>query len=191
MEYRVNVQNIWGVDSHPTDYPSRPRLEPFLVVSHRPTTKLFDLSLPATEGIKSMAETGFMVQLEDEVDILRGGDRALDRSLGDRLVFFETSSVFLGFNETHTHLTLVARIGPSPDWFVAAYGINLKPNEQWVDTLTIYPGAYDAGTNLAQTFTAEAIPANPRMPVSVITTVPLAYNGVVSPLAKITLERIK
>lgn len=191
VEYRVSVQNLWGVDTHPTDYPSSPRLEPFLAISHRPNTEIFSLSLPAMEGIKTMAETGIMVRLEEEVDILRGGDLALDRSLGDRLVFFETSAVFLGFNETHTYFTLLARIAPSPDWFISAYRINLKPNGEWVDTLVIYPDAYDAGTDFSQTFTGDAIPANPRQLVSLITTVPLAYNGTVPPLAKITLERIK
>ncbi len=191
VEYTINVQNIWGVDTHPTDYPANPRIDPFLAVSHRATTNLFDLSFPASEGIKTMAESGVMVKLEEEVDIQRGGDLALDRSLGDRLVFFETSGVYLGFNDTHTYLTLIARISPSPDWFVSAYKVNLKPNGEWVDTMTIYPDAYDAGSDLAQTFTGEPIPANPRLPVSLITTVPLAQNGVVPPLVKITLVRTK
>ncbi len=191
VEYRINVQNTWGVDSHPSDYPSDPRLDPFLAVSHRATTNLFDLSFPATEGIKTMAETGVMVRLEEEVDIQRGGDLALDRALGDRLVFFETGSVFLGFNETHTYLTLFAHISPSPDWFVSAYKINLKPNGTWVDTLVIYPQAYDAGTDLRQTFRGTSIPANPPLTVSLINSPPLAFNGVVAPLAKITVERIK
>lgn len=190
VEYRVSVQNIWGVDTHPTDYPADPRLDPFLVVSHRASTELFSLSLPATEGIKAMAETGFMVRLEEEVDIQRGGDRALDRALGDRLQFFQTSVVFLGFNDTHTYLSMFARISPSPDWFVSAR-VDLKPNGEWVDTLVIYPDAYDAGTNMAQTFRGQSIPANPPLTVSLMNSVPLAYNGVVPPLAKITVERIK
>lgn len=191
VEYNISVQNIWGVDTHPTDYPANPRIDPFLAVSHRSTTNFFDLSLPATEGIKTMAESGIMVKLEEEVDIQRGGDLALDRSLGDRLVFFETSTVFLGFNDTHSYLTLMARISPSPDWFVSAYKVNLNPNGEWVDSLVIYPDAYDAGTDLAQTFTGDAIPANPRLPVSVITTVPLANNGVVPPLVKVTVVRTR
>ncbi len=191
VQYTISVQNIWGVDSHPTDYPANPRIDPFLAVSHRASTNLFDLSLPASEGITQMAETGFMVKLEEEVDIQRGGDLALDRSLGDRMGFFETSGVFLGFNDTHTYLTLLARINPSPDWFVSAYKVNLKPNGEWVDTMVIYPDAYDAGSNLAQTFTGEPIPANPRFPVSLITTVPLANNGVVPPLVKVTVVRTR
>ncbi|CAN5270096.1 hypothetical protein BH09BAC1_BH09BAC1_19360 [soil metagenome] len=191
VQYRINMQNTWGVDSHPTDYPGNARLEPFLAVSHRSTTNLFNLSFPATEGIRVMAETGVMVRLEEEVDIQRGGDLALDRALGDRLSFFQTSSIYLGFNETHTYLTVMARIAPSPDWFVSAYKINLMPNGQWVDTLTIYPEAYDAGSDLSQTFTGDAIPANPPQTVSLMTSVPLANNGVVPPLAKIMVERIK
>lgn len=191
VEYNISVQNIWGVNTHPTDYPSNPRIDPFLAVSHRANTNFFDLSLPASDGITQMAESGIMVKLEEEVDIQRGGDLALDRSLGDRLVFFETSTVFLGFNDTHTYFTLMARISPSPDWFVSAYKVNLKPNGEWVDSLVVYTETYDAGTDLAQTFTGDPIPANPRLPVSVITTVPLANNGVVPPLVKITLVRTR
>lgn len=191
VEYRIDVQNIWGVDTHPTDYPGSARLEPFLAVSHRPSTEVFNLTFPAMEGIKTMAESGIMVKLEEEVDILRGGDRALDRALGDQLVFFETGTVYLGFNDVHTHLTLMARIAPSPDWFISAYKVDLKPNGEWVDSVVVYTEAFDAGTDLAQTFTGDAIPANPPLPVSRITTVPLAQNGTVPPLAKITLKRIK
>jgi hypothetical protein len=191
VQYYISVQNIWGVDSHPTDYPAYARLDPFLAVSHRETTNLFNLLFPATDGIRQMAESGVMVKLEQEVDEQRGGDLALDRSLGDRLTFFETSTVFLGFNDVNTYLTLIAHISPSPDWFISAYKVNLKPNGVWMDSVVIYPDAYDAGIDLSQTFTGDAIPANPAQPVSVITTVPLANNGVVAPLAKITLVRIK
>lgn len=191
VQYLISVQNTWGVDSHPTDYPGYARIEPFLAVSHRETTNLFSLLFPATDGIRQMAESGVMVKLEQEVDEQRGGDLALDRSLGDRLTFYETSTVYLGFNDTHTYLTLMARISPSPDWFISAYKVNMKPNGEWMDSVVIYPDAYDAGTDLSQTFTGDAIPANPAQPVSLMTSVPLAYNGVVPPLAKITLVRIK
>lgn len=191
VEYRVSFKSIWSAQSHPVDYPQAAHFSPFLVFSHKPTTEAYTVGLIATEGIKSMAETGDLVKLAEEIDILRGGDRALDRSTGARIEFQQTSSVRLGFNDDHTNLTLVSMIAPSPDWFVALKAVDLKVNGAWVDSLSLSPIALDAGTDLGNTFTSENNEVNPRFTISEINSLPLASNGVVAPLTQVTVVRIK
>ncbi len=191
VEYEVRLQSLWSVDSHPVDYPATAALGPFVAFSHKLGTDAFTPGLICTEGIRLMAEINDVTTLEEEVDAFRGGDRALDRDRGISVSFLRTSVVRLGFSEKHNLLTLIAKISPSPDWFVAAKDVELYSGGVWADSLVVYPEAYDAGTDRGQTFVAADIPANPKDAIQVIKSQPLADNGVVAPLGSITLVRVK
>lgn len=191
VEYEVRVTCLWSVDSHPADYPQTAELAPFEVFSHKLGTEAFTVGLLCSEGIRQMAEVGNLITLQEEIDLFRAGDRALDRDMGQSITFLRTSSVRLGFSETHHLFTLMAKISPSPDWFIAAQGVELYNGSSWIDSMDVYPEAYDAGTDRGQTFVAANIPAQPREAVQIIRSQPLADNGVVAPLARITLVRVK
>ena len=45
-------------------------------------------------------------------------------------------------------------IAPSPDWFVGIRDVNLYPNGEWLDEITVDLRLYDSDTDLGQTFTA-------------------------------------
>lgn len=191
VEYRVQVRNVWSVDSHPVDYPQTARISPFLVFSHKQNTEAFVVGLPATDGIKQLAETGSLTILSEEVDIFRGGDRALDRSTGNGLVFIQTSSVRLGFNDAHHYLTFLAQVSPSPDWFLALKGLNLRDSQGWIDSMRVYPTVFDAGTDNGTTYNSPDFPQEPRNTVQPFTGSPLANNGTIAPLVEVTIVRLK
>lgn len=191
IEYEVSLQCLWSVNSHPSDYPQTATLAPFGVFSHKANVELFQVGIPCSYGMRIMAEQGDLELLEEEIDVLRGGGQALDRDMGDAISFLRTSTILLGFSEEHTQLTLVAKISPSPDWFVATKGLELYANGAWIDSLEVFPETYDAGTDRGQTFLSANIPTEPAEMVTVINSQPLADNGVVPPLAKITVRRVQ
>lgn len=191
VEYEIRFQNQWSAQTHPVDYPQDAYFTPFITYSHKQDAKLFNVGLIASDGIKQYAETGIINKINEEIDIVRGGGRALDRDMGFEVDFLQTSTVRLGFNDVSHYLTLLSRIAPSPDWFVAIDQFDMSPNGEWVDSLVLYPEAYDAGTDNGQTFYSTDTPQEPRNGISVITNQPLADNGVVAPMATVTLIRVK
>lgn len=191
VEYSVRVRNVWSVNSHPVDYPQTAHISPFLVFSHKPGTQAYVVGLPATDGVKQMAETGSLTLLYEEVDIFRGGDRALDRSTGNDLVFLQTSTVRLGFNDDHHQLTFLAHIGPSPDWFLSLKALDMKDSEGWIDSMRVYPTVFDAGTDNGTTYNSPDFPQEPRNTVQPFTGSPLASNGSIPPLVEVTIVRLK
>lgn len=191
VEYEIRFQNQWSAQTHPVDYPQDAYFTPFITYSHRQGAKLFNVGLIASDGVKQYAETGIINKINEEIDIIRGGGRALDRDMGFEVEYIRTSTVRLGFNDASHYLTLMSRIAPSPDWFVAIDEFDMSPNGEWVDSLVLYPEAYDAGTDNGQTFYSTDMPTEPRNAVSVIASQPLADNGVVAPMANVTLVRVK
>jgi hypothetical protein len=81
-------------------------------------------------------------------------------------------------------------LAPSPDWFIAVSNINLLENNEWLTSKTITVDIYDAGTDGGDTFRSPDMPTDPRVPIFVITTPPLAVDSVVAPLGSITFTKI-
>lgn len=191
VEYEIRFQNRWSAQTHPVDYPQDAYFTPFISYSHKQDAKLFNIGLIATDGLKQYAETGIVSKITEEIDIIRGGGRALDRDMGFEVYYFQTSTVRLGFSDESHYLSLLSHIAPSPDWFIAIDQFDMSPNGEWVDSLVVYPEAYDAGTDNGQTFYSTDTPAEPRNAVDIIRSQPLADNGVVAPMASVTLIRVK
>ena len=63
----------------------------------------------------------------------------------------------------------MARLVPSPDWFVGVDSLELCKNGQWVDKLTKDLPPYDAGTDRGFTFTAPNWPEIPYKEIYQIT----------------------
>jgi hypothetical protein len=66
-------------------------------------------------------------------------------------------------------VSVMARLVPSPDWFVGVNSLELCKHGQWLDTLTRDLNIYDAGTDQGFTFTAPNWPEVPYKPISQIT----------------------
>lgn len=191
VEYEVRFRNEWSAQTHPVDYPQDAHFTPFVTYSHQLDAKLFRTGLIASNGIKQYAETGVINTINEEIDIIRGGGRALDRDMGIEVDYYQTSIIRLGFSDVSHYITLLSRIAPSPDWFVAIDEYDLMPNGEWIDSIVVYPATYDAGTDMGQTFYSTDMPLEPRNAIDLVRSQPLADNGVVSPMASVTLVRVK
>jgi hypothetical protein len=143
----------------------------------------------ATSGIKNMAEVGSKSPLSSEIDawisekkaksLISGG--GIGRSPGSLNVEFT-------IEKSHSLVSVVSMIAPSPDWYVAIRDIELYEEDKWVTEKTVEVGVYDAGTDAGQTFSAPNKIEN--KPIQKITTPPLAVNGIVKRMGTMTLKKI-
>ncbi|MFC2119596.1 spondin domain-containing protein [Bacteroidota bacterium] len=190
--YRLTFNATWSAQTHPVEFPSSAHFSGLIGMTHNTNTMLFAKGEIATDGIKNMAETGSKNPLEAEIQsfisagtgntLISGG--GISSSPGEVSLEFDIVS-------SHSLVSVVSMLAPSPDWFIAVSNINLIENNEWVASKTITVDIYDSGTDDGSTFLSPDFPTLPRLPVSEITTPPLAVNNVVAPLGSITFTKVE
>lgn len=189
--YKLTFNAVWSAQSHPTEFPASAHFSGLIGMTHNGNAMLFAKGEIASDGIKNMAEIGSKNPLEAEIQtyisngtgktLISGG--GISSSPGEVSLEFEIAT-------THSMISVVSMLAPSPDWFIAVSNINLLENNEWVTSKTITIDIYDAGTDDGTTFLSPDDPNNPRVAIFEITTPPLAVNNVVPPLGSITLNKI-
>lgn len=190
-QYRLTFTAFWSEETHPVDFPSNPHFSGLIGMVHNEEASLFREGEFASEGIKEMAEKGKKEPLDQEIGNLVANNKALHLISGNFLSLspgeikheFEVS-------ESHSLVSMVSMIAPSPDWFVAVTNVQLIENNEWVDKKTVDFSVYDAGTDSGISFTSENQATNPRERISNITTPPLGNGGNVPLLGIVFFERI-
>lgn len=127
--------------------------------SHNTTYILYRIGQLANPALKSFAETGKTEALDEQS---QGADGIFDE--------FSAPAITSGSGRTeteffvdgnHSHVSIVSRLVPSPDWFIGLDSFNLCVDGNWVDSLTVEVDPLDAGTNNGFTFTAPNWPTDP------------------------------
>lgn len=190
--YRVVFQGTWSGATHPVDFPSSPHFSPLVGGTHNLAAVFWREGVPASTGIKDMAERGRTTPLDQEIasaiaagtaeHVFLGGE--IDRSPGSVSLEFE-------IGQTYPFVTLVSMIAPSPDWFVGVSALPLFENGRWLDERRIDLIPWDAGTDSGTTFTSPDVVTTPPQPVSRIVTAPLTPGGRVTPLGTFTFTRLQ
>ena len=190
--YQLTFTSTWSAATHPNDFPSFPHFSGLIGATHDSGAEFWTPGQTATTGIQDVAEVGSKTALSNEIlteisegdaqyEITGGGISTL---LGSVTVEFDISTDF--------HLvTVVSMLAPSPDWFVGVHGISLLDDSGvWLASTSFDLFAYDAGTDSGLTFESVDQVTSPQGVVSLITTGPLANNGIVLPVGRFTFERI-
>ncbi len=189
--YRLTFNATWSAQTHPTEFPPSAHFSGLIGMTHNSSITLFSQGELASDGIKNMAETGGKNPLEAEIQafISNGTGNKLISGAG---INSSPGNVSLEFDITSTHslVSMVSMLAPSPDWFIAVSNINLIENNNWVTSKIITVDIYDSGTDSGVTFISPDDPTVPRIAIFKITTPPLAVNNVVAPLGSITFTKI-
>lgn len=189
--YRVTFQSVWSNSTHPGAYPFNAHYSGLIGMTHNTDTKLFELGALASAGIISMAETGSKSRLITEVNAAINAGTGQHLISGGSLGTSPASvSVEVNLEMSHSLVSITSMIAPSPDWFIGVRDINLVTDGAWVSHLTIPVGVYDSGSDSGTNFTSSNQPTNPRMPIAMITTAPLAVDGVVANMGSMIFQRI-
>lgn len=175
-QYVVTFEATWSATTHPDAFPPNPHFSRLTGATHAEGVTLWRVGVTATDGIRSMAETGSTVRLQAEVDALGGPARYLE---GDPI---RTSPGSGGATFTVTEgrplVSVVTMIAPSPDWFVGVDGLDLRVRDGWADRLEVEAVVYDAGTDDGASYTAADAPREARAPIGPAVYAPLAGRAV-------------
>lgn len=171
--YRVTFEASWSAAKHPQGFPPGPHFSGLIGGTHNGEVSFWNLGGPASPGIKNMAELGAKEPLRSEVEaaIATGTARDVVSGGGISLSPGETSLTFT-VHRSHSRLTLVSMIAPSPDWFVGVSGLDLLRDGDWVleEVVTLWP--HDAGTDSGTIYTSPNQVTSPPVPISQITIAP-------------------
>ncbi|WP_303317473.1 spondin domain-containing protein [Flavivirga abyssicola] len=170
--YTVVFESIWeSVANNSTEgqstigLPGSAHWSPLVGATHKTANTFLMMGAAASPGIESVAETGGTGTFKSEVNNNADADKFIDGGgLGSGKGTITINS--LDVNEDYPLVTLASMIAPSPDWFIAVNGINLRSgnnsiNNGWKDTFSIDLFPYDAGTEDGSGYSLDNADSNP------------------------------
>lgn len=192
VTYRVTFNSFWSAATHPTNFPgASAHFSGLIGMTHNSSTKLFTPGTLASNGIKSMAETGSKSQLSNEIDGYRNNGTAQSEISGGAIGLSPGSvSEEFDLTNSHTLVSIVSMVAPSPDWFIAISDVDLFQNGTWIENLTVDVNIYDSGTDSGVSFFSGNLPTIPPVPIFMITGAPLGMGGSVPSMGQMVFERI-
>ncbi len=189
--YTVTFDASWSEQTHPQDFPDDAHFSGLIGAVHNEHVSFWQEGLPASPGIRNMAETGNKDPLGREIDEAVSKGTAFVKLSGDGIDSSPGSvSLTLLVDEEYQFVTLVSMIAPSPDWFVGVDTLSLRDEDGWIDNLVVELYPYDAGTDSGATYEAPDSPTEPAEPITAITGGILADNIAVAPLGTFTFKRV-
>ncbi|KAG7299153.1 hypothetical protein JYU34_017688 [Plutella xylostella] len=157
--YRMVLHTYWTREKFPKHYPDwRPPAQWSKVygVSHDRSYVLFRLGRRVSPAVRQFAEAG-------RSDALGSAPGTLDvfgaPTIGNGAGRTE-AEFFVDGN--HSRVSVMARMIPSPDWFIGVDSFDLCVDGNWLDSITVEVDPLDAGTDNGFTFTAPDWPTAPQ-----------------------------
>ncbi len=187
--YRVTLESQWSADTYPDAFPNEAGLSPFLAFSHADYIELFNTESLASPGLKAMAENGSINPLDQEVQQFIDAGNAADLVTSTRISSPGIATTELTVTQESSTVSLVSKITPSPDWFIATKNIQLYEDGEWVDKIESVT-IFDAGTIVGSDFYAPSTPRTTPNEVSELTIGPLISENT-SILATVRFERVE
>ena len=186
VTYRVTWSATWSSATLPTNFPASAHFSALYGATHNSNFTMWEPGALATPGIQRMAETGSTSTLNGEIlaalSLGTAGDILPGRGIGTP----DQTSLDFEISQSHSLVSLVCMIAPSPDWFVGVHGLSLFENGDWLPTKTVALQAYDSGTDSGTDYRSSNSATNPAE--SIFTINPL---GDTRPFGVLFFERIK
>ena len=146
--YKLTFTGVWnGSHNQSNSLPDNSHLTTLVGATHQSGQPLWMPNTLASLGVKNVAEQGNTSEIMNEINAAILSGTAHSEIITDALFTFpSSSSVTFEVFDSHSHVSLVSMIAPSPDWFVGVYDVSLKQDGNWVETLSIDLTPWDAGT---------------------------------------------
>lgn len=162
--YSLASERLLGPGS-PLPLPTGVNLHSELVaVRHARDWALFEDGLPASDALKTLAETGEVGAVIAEAEA--AGAVIVWRSLGDLLRTVLDPDPSIEVTSDKPCFSLAERLTPSPDWFIGfSSACATDEDGNWLDLVTIENIAWDAGTAAGPPFAEKTSDTEPREPV--------------------------
>ena len=185
--YQVTFESFWSAESHPLNFPPSPHFSPLIGGSHHELVHFWSPVGLASPGIKSMAETGNISPLDQEVaDAVGNGDAGAVFTGPGIPLSPGTVTMMIQVSRSFPAATLVSMIAPSPDWFVGVDGLRLYGTSQWLSEVVVDLYAYDAGTDSGASYVSVNEPTLPQEPIFMILEPPFEVDDEIPLVARFT-----
>ena len=155
--------------------------------AHDSSATFWQESSPAGAGVKAVAETGSTSQWASEVSTAIAASTArASISVSNGFGATASGSAFFDVSDGFPLVSLIARLAPSPDWFVGVSGLSLQEAGEWVlhKEVPLYP--FDAGTEEGTGFAQNNPATDPPNPITSLSgTAPFSDQ----PIATLVFDR--
>lgn len=189
--YEITFTPNFTADTHPTDYPANASFGPILAIAHAPDVSVFKLGQAASDAFKGFAEDGdadaLATALTTGVD---GMEVTTTVVSGGNTGPTTPDALSINVTPTNTRITFIAKLNPSPDWFVGVDSFNVVASDgvSLVDQEEFSLSAMDAGTDSGATYDSPNDPTTGGT-IRVINDAPFGNGGLVAALGSVTFER--
>jgi len=171
--YRLTFEATWSAETHPLLFPENPHFSGLVGSVHNEQVIFWQPGDTATDGIKSMAETGARATLLEEVEFAIDSGYAVSAIDGDG-ISLSPGSVSIEFEVTSDFplVTVTSMLAPSPDWFTGVHSLSLYDGQEFVQLQTLDMVLYDAGTDSGERYTSPNQLTLPRDPIGLVNSFP-------------------
>lgn len=170
--YQVTFQANWNNIDFPTNFPSNSHFSGLIGASHNSQVAFWQTGALATSGVQSVAETGSKSAFTSEINAAISNETAEYLISGDGVGNGTGSAKLLvGLNQSHSLVTLISMVAPSPDWIIGVNGLDLYDESlgDWNQQVTVDLKVYDAGTDSGATFAAANAATSPKETIQLLT----------------------
>lgn len=193
VQYRLDVDISWSRDTHPHDWPANGgHMSGLTGATHHGRYVMFADGNTASSGVRSVAERGRSRILRAELEEATERKRVKQVFRADGLAKVPgRMSTTLIVSETHSRVSFITMIAPSPDWFTGLAGIRLRDDAGWRAKATYTLWAWDAGTDRGPTYTSQNDPSQPAESIRLVASPHFLDKGGLKQVGTATFTRVK
>lgn len=188
--YSLEFTTNFTEDNNPQDYPANASFGTIIAITHAPEVSVFAIGQLASEGMALYAQSGDVDGLSSflSTSLGEGGDGLFSVSTAGMIGAQATTSTSVSITPARTRITFLARINPSPDWFLGVSSFNVVDGNTLIDMQQIELRPLDAGVVLGATY--EANDGTESAAIVSIEGTPFGNgNALTEPVANLTIER--
>lgn len=188
-DYSLTFETNFTESEFPIDYPDNASFGPIVVITHAPDVSVFQIGQTASEGLQAYAENGDVDALATFINMEVGeeGEGSFAVATTQGIGPSSTTTIDVAVTPTRTRITFLAKLNPSPDWFVGFSSFDIIDGTELVDQATFTLQPIDAGTAGGNTYEAPAEAENSN--IAIYLGAPFGDGPFAANLGRITLNR--
>lgn len=188
--YDLTFTTNFTEENNPTDYPANASFGTIVAIAHAPELSIYAVGQLASEGMALYAESGDVDGLSSFLSTSLGeeGDGMFSIVTAGTTGSQSTVNTSVSVTPTRTRITFLAKLNPSPDWFLGVSSFNIVDGETLVDMESIELRPYDAGVILGNTY--EANDGEENAAISLYDETPFGNGNLLTePVGNLVIER--
>lgn len=186
--FAIEVKGFWTPETHPTDYPESAKFAEIVAITHSENNILFHEGHTAPTWLTTYIKTEKSDSFKTLYAEYKANGKVDAVAVNEGMSATKTASFQVTTTGKHDKFSILAKLSPSPDWFIALNNIDLNPLSVSTGFTYIMP-VYDAGIFDGATYTEQGNATTTG--ISLKKDAPIIYpEGGVSKFAIVTVAKI-